>query len=195
MKRGMQMEKKNSTLLKRILALGLLAAALGVGGWYYYTAQQNQGIYDYSAATDRAFILDLFKKDWYWLISDYSPDYSPEHMLDAHAPSKEPEYTGSLIIKTYRVDNKPIGFVSYYPKELFEGYILFLAIGKEYRAKGLARKLMQYAIDDLKKKGMRVIRLITRVDNVRGRKLYTGLGFKQVWTDGAYVKYEKEVKS
>ena len=185
--------KSKASLLKKILIIGLILGGIGVGG-YYYTTHQRQGIYAYDAGLDRSFVVDLFKKDWYWLISDYSQDYSPEHMLDARAPARDSGYTGSLIVKTYRIDNKPVGFISYYPKELLEGYILFLAVAPEYRSQGLARKMMHYAIDDLKRRGMRVIRLITRVDNKPGRKLYTSLGFKQVWTDGAYVKFQKDLK-
>lgn len=181
---------KRTSWIKYIV-IGALLVAGGVAGWYYKT-HVAEGIYSYEPSIDRAFILDLFKKDWYWLISDYSPDYSPEYMLDNRASSNEPKYIGNLSIKTYRKEGRPIGFIAYYMKELFEGYILFLAVSKEFRGQGHARKLFSYAVDDLKKRGATVIRLITRTDNVRGRKLYTGMGFNQIWTDGAYVKYEKK---
>ena len=116
-------------------------------------------------------------------------------MLDARSPACDSEYMGSLIIQTYRINNKPVGFIAYYPKELLEGYILFLAVAPEYRSRGLARKMMHYAIVDLKQRGMRVIRLIARVDNEPGRKLYASLEFKRVWTDGAYVKFQKDLRA
>lgn len=176
----------------KYLAISALMAVAGLGVWYYQS-QVSEGICTYEASRDRSFILDLFKKDWYWLVSDYSPDYSPEHMLDYKSSSIEPKYTGNLTIKTYCKGNKPVGFVAYYMKELFEGYILFLAVDKEARGHGYARTMLSYAIDDLKKRDATVIRLITRTDNTRGRKLYTGMGFEQIWTDGAYIKYEKKL--
>lgn len=176
----------------KILLLSVLL--LGAGGTaFYFYSQAQQGIYEYNPQIDRSFIINLFKNDWYWLISDYSAkDYSVEHMLDRRASSKNHE--GDLLIKTYRIKGKPIGFVAYYPRELFEGWILFLAVDKAYRAKGYARKLINYAINDLKNHGARVIRLITRTDNIAGQKLYKSLGFKEIWTDGAYYKFEKELK-
>ncbi len=181
--------KKRSFHTKLIfltLALGLCAGLL------YYVSRSNQGMYDYDPSLDRSFIIDLFKKDLYWLISDYSAkDYSVEYMLDNRSSSRE--HPGNLIIKTYRVHGQPIGFVAYYPKELFEGHILFLSVEKSHRSKGYARKMMNYAIQDLKDRGARVVRLITRTDNIHGQKLYKSMGFKQIWTDGAYVKLEKEL--
>lgn len=180
---------KRSQWLKLVF-IGLLCI-VGTGTWYYWN-KATEEIFVYEPTRDRAFILNLFKQDWYWLVSDYSPDYSPEHMLDYKASSKDPKNTGNLTVKTLVKDRKtPVGFVAYYMKELFEGYILFLAVDKNYRSKGYARRLLSSAITDLKKHGAAVIRLITRTDNVRGRKLYTGMGFKDVWTDGAYIKYEK----
>lgn len=182
-------QSNKASISTKLLLATLLFSGLGASLWYY-TSHHSQGIYAYEPTVDRAFIIDLFKNDWYWLISDYSSkDYSVEHMLDNRASSKE--HSGDLIIKTYRVAGKPVGFMAYYPKELFEGYILFLAVDKKHRSKGYARKMLTYAINDFKKQGIRVVRLITRTDNLPGQKLYKNMGFKQIWTDGAYVKFEK----
>ncbi len=182
--------KKQFSLGKKGLLLALLIA-LGVGAWY--VTRCSEGIYDYTASTDKTWILDQFKKHWYWLISDYSPDYDPSYMLDEHAPSKEERYKGSLIIKTYRIQCKTVGFIAYYPMELYEGRILFLEVDENYRRKGIARKLLSYAIDDLKKRGYPVVRLMTRADNAGAVKLYKSYGFKETWNDGAYVKFEKVI--
>lgn len=182
---------KFSVIQKVLLGLVLLAG-VGIGGWYYQT-YASEGIYAYDASTDREFIKRLFKEDWYWLISDYSSKtYSVEHMLDFKASTQD-ETNGRLIIKTYRIKGQPIGFVAYYPKELYEGRILFLAVDKKHRSKGYARKMAKYAINDLKKHGAHIVRLITRTDNTSAQKLYKSLGFKEIWNDGAYMKFEKEV--
>lgn len=179
-----------SFLQKSTLMVLLVTGA--AGGYWYYQTYQSEGIYAYNAATDRDFIIHIFREDWYWLISDFSSKtYSVEHMLDFKTSSYDDK--GNLIIKTYRVKGKPVGFVTYYLKELFEGRILFLAIDKKERSKGYARKLAKYAINDLKKRGANVVRLITRTDNVGAQKLYKSLGFKEVWNDGGYMKFEKEV--
>jgi ribosomal protein S18 acetylase RimI-like enzyme len=170
-----------------LVALGLVMV-LG-GGYYWY--QKSSPIKPYEASRDRAFIINLFKKDWYWLISDYSPDYNVEFMLDKKSPTQNSTAdVGKLIIKTYVENGVPMGFVAYYTKELKVGQLLFLAVDERYRGKGIARKLMNYALKDLKSLGMLAVRMNTRSDNKRARKLYESLGFKLIWTDGAYIIYE-----
>ena len=166
----------------------LLAVILG-GGYYLY--QKSSPIKSYEPSRDRAFITNLFKKDWYWLISDYSPNYNVEFMLDRKSPTTTSNVdVGKLIIKTYVENGVPMGFVAYYTKELKIGQLLFLAVDEQYRAKGIGRKLMMYALSELKKLGMLAVRMNTRTDNTRARKLYESIGFKLIWTDGAYIIYE-----
>ena len=183
--------QKNSHFTKILLALTCILAL--AGGWFYYAHHFAQGVYAYDPKIDRAFIFDLFKNDWYYLISDLSSkDYSVAHMLDDRGSSRE--RSGDLIIKTYRVGGKPVGFVAYYPEELFKGRILFLAVDKAHRSKGYARKMLRYAVKDFKKQGFRVAELMTRSDNIPGQKLYASEGFKQLYNDGAYVKFQKSLE-
>ncbi len=169
----------------------LVVAAIGVAAWHFM--RPKEGIYPYDAAIDRQFIVDLFqdKENYYWLLSDYSKNFSIEKVLDTRSPHAEKEYQGKLILRTYRIQNKPAGFSAFYPRELLEGSILFIGVSKEYRRQGIARKLTLDAMHELEKGGADVIRLWTRADNVRSRALYDKLGFKVFWTDGAYVRYEK----
>lgn len=184
--------QKHRSFVKHILGL-LVVGALAVGIWHIL--RPKEGIYPYDPAIDRQFIVDMFKdkENWYWLMSDYSK--TPiELMLDTRSPG-EKEYKGKLNFRTYRINGKPAAFSAFYNKELLEGSILFIGVGKDYRRKGIARKLTLDAIEELKKNGAEVIRLWTRADNVRSRALYDSLGFKIFWTDGAYVRYEKYLKA
>jgi len=167
----------------------LLFCAVGSSYWYYRHAQTP--IRPYEAGRDRAFILDLFKKNWYWLLSDYSPDYDVGFMLDYRTPiQKDTSQAGKLMIYTYLEGGKPVGFVTFYEDDLKIGRVLFLGVSEESRKKGYARKLIAFALDELKKRGMLAIRLYTRTDNTKARKLYEHIGFKEIWTDGAYLIYE-----
>lgn len=170
------------------MSLGVLLLA---GALWYSLARHSEGIAPYDPARDRSEILSIFTKDWYWMVSDYSGDFTPEYMLDNRASSREPLHKGDLTIRVFLIDGKPVGFVTYLTKELLEGKILHLGVDRAYRSKRVGRQLMTYALDDLKKRGSRLVRLMTRVDNAPARKLYTSLGFKEIWTDGAYLKYEK----
>ena len=172
-----------------LLAIILVTAALG--GSYYY-AFYSEGIYEYSCTKDKSFICSFFKENWYWLIHDYTISYSPEYMLDKKAASQnDPRTIGILRVKTYRVKGKPVGFVTYYPGELYSGRLLFLGVDKEYRGKGIARKLAQYALDDLKRLGVKTIWINTRSDNTAGVKLYKTHGFTEGTTDGAYIDFKR----
>ena len=139
--------KKVSLYTKIFLAIALVGA-LGASAWYF--SARSEGVFDYNPQEDQAFVINLFKNDWYWLISDASSkSYSVEHMLDYKASSKDKE--GDLILKIYRVKGKPVGFVAYYPRELFIGQILFVSVDKSQRGKGYARKMVSSALKDLKK--------------------------------------------
>ncbi len=177
-----------SVVKSLIFGVVLLIGALGV--FWFFTSEGP--IVPYNAARDRTFIIDTFKKEWYWLITDYSPNFDVAFMLDHKAPSgkKGPE-VGLLIVKTYVEGGKPIGFVIYYPRGLKLGQFLFLGVAQGHRRKGIARKLAVYAIEDMKRLGMLGVKMTTRTDNTKARRLYESLGFKQLWTDGAYMNFEK----
>lgn len=169
-----------------VLGLGLMGAA-----WYFLMPRGP--IVPYDAQRDRAFIIDMFKKNWYILITDYSPDFDVPYMLDQRAPSGKRGRgdTGLLIRRTYLEQGEPVGFIIYYPRGLKLGQLLFLAVDEQHRRKGIARKLANYAIEDMKARGMLGIKMTTRTENTKAQNLYESLGFKQLWTDGAYVNYEK----
>jgi ribosomal protein S18 acetylase RimI-like enzyme len=170
----------------------LLALSIGLGGGYYYL-RLSDGIYEYECSKDKPFICSFFKENYYWLVHDYSTSFSPEYMLDNKAASqKDPRMAGILNIRVYRLHGKPVGFITYYTQELYAGRVLFLGVDKQYRSRGVARKLLQYAFADLKRKGVRTIWINTRTDNIPGRKLYESFGFKEGRNDGAYVDYKRE---
>ncbi len=183
------MKTSYRSLIIRSLIVGVLA-----GGAAWYFSSPAGPIVPYNAARDRAFIIDLFKKNWYMLISDYhAEDFDVPFMLDRRSPSGGSDRgdTGVLIMKTYLENNEPIGFILYYPKKLKVGQLLFLGVAEEHRRKGIARKLANYAIEDMKRLGMLGVKLTTRTENTKAQSLYESMSFKQIWTDGAYVNYEK----
>ena len=75
------------------------------------------GVYDYNAEMDKEFIVNMFKNHWYWLVSGTSNDFSPEYMLENRAIANRPESKGTLKIKVYHVESKPVGFIAYFMKK------------------------------------------------------------------------------
>mmetsp|Transcript_25194 Transcript_25194/g.41982 ORF Transcript_25194/g.41982 Transcript_25194/m.41982 type:complete len:202 (+) Transcript_25194:38-643(+) len=69
--------------------------------------------------------------------------------------------------------------------EAMEGYMAMLAVDKEYRKKGIGRKLSTMVIDRMIEDGCRLVTLETEASNKGALSLYMKLGF---------VKEEKMVK-
>lgn len=183
--------KKNSILF----FLGMSVVA----GYYYFSAvdssmvaMQNSAIRPYNQADHKAFIKKQFKENWYWLISSF--DYNIEHMLDTRSPNNyEPRYKGKMDIVVLHQEGQPVGFGTYYMRSSSHGEILFIAVDKAFRGKRYAQQLVLYCLEQLKKKGAKVVRLATRVENKGARKLYNRLGFPELDESQGFVHYRQEL--
>lgn len=154
-------------------------------GLLIYSLKNNGPIYEFNAARDTQEILNLFESDRYWLVS--SPDYSPSYMLQNRAPSKDSRYLGKLQLKVLRESNQFIGFTAYYLKNPYEGSVLFVAVKPGLRGKRYGEKLLTFAINDLTKKGAKIIKLVTRPTNKSAQALYKRVGFFETASDEDYV--------
>ena len=180
---------------KNILLALLLS--VGVGGTYYYLQQEqqchhgNDDIREYNAADYKPFIQKQFRENWYWLIS--SPDYDINDMMDTRSPNKrEPKYRGKMEIKILIKNGVPVGFGTYYMRSDVLGEILFIAVDKDHRGNRYAAELVNYAIDQLRKRGAKTVKLVTRVDNPGAQKVYTRLNFKETHRTKTFVHYRKD---
>lgn len=169
-----------------VIASLMLLAACSVGGLSF-------DVDVYTPERDRAFILNIFDKNWDWLISEDSFDFSVEHMLDTRSSSKRPENYGNMTIKVGLEDGKPVGFSSYYLKSADKAQLLFLAMDEQYRGKGYAQKLLQHMLDELALNGITTVELITRVRNVRAQHIYKKIGFKEMWRDEEFIIYRRSL--
>lgn len=177
------------TRIKKIIIGCLLLGITTLGGFYFYrTHIQAQGpVYEFNEDRDTQAILDLFKKDYYWLVEG---DYNPAAMLHYRAPNGNPFRKGQMHIKVLRDNNEFVGFVAYYKKSSTEWKFNFIALEHAFRGKGFAQKLMQYAVDDMKRMGAKKISLVTRTSNIAAQKLYDRMGFKETYRDDGYVYFE-----
>lgn len=180
----MLLSKQKKISLVISTALGLLLVAF----LKYTLSSNNPSIVPFDKERDSAFVLDMFNKNWYWLIEN--PEFSGTFYLDHMSPTRKPEDFGKENIRIMYVHGEPVGFVSYYKKSFYEGFLHFLLIDETYRGKGYAEKLMKYAIKELRAMNSQVIRLVTRVNNKPARKLYDKLGFKHYKTEEGFVYYE-----
>ena len=165
----------------------VIAALCGLLG-YYCTYDRNP-IYDFNPSRDTKPILDLFDKNWHWLIANEGS--SPAFYLKYRTPSENPAYFGKLKIKVLREDDQTIGFVAYYMEQPEEGRLLFLAVDEKYRGKGYGSLLAKYAIKEMiDHMGAQKIGLWTRLSNP-AQRIYKKLGFvESYYTPGGYVFFE-----
>lgn len=180
------------TSKKILLGFLFLGIALTGGVFYYRTAIMTQGpIYEFDDERDTQSILDIFKKDYYWLVEG---EYNPAAMLKYRAPSGSPLKKGQMHIKVLRENNEFVGFIAYYKKVGNDWQFNFIAVDEKFRGKGFAQQLMQYAIDDMKRLGAKKIKLVTRTSNTSAQKLYNRVGFKETYRDEGYVYFEYLVR-
>ena len=179
---------QKTTFRKIIAALVIASVFLGGGYWYY---SHNYGITPYRAEDQQA-LTDILRKDWYWLVSEDSVDYSPEYMF-AHRAAIPSYPDNSLNIFVYRQHGKPVAFVTYYREQGCRGKIQFVAVDQEHRKLGYAQELVKYALDDAAKHGMCIVELVTRTNNISAQKLYRKLGFRTTWQAEGFIGFEKSM--
>ncbi len=174
---------------KKIFLTFILSAIAVTGSLYFYqTHIAAQGpIYNFDEERDTQPILDLFKTDYYWLVEG---EFNAAAMLHYQAPNGNPFKKGQMYIKVLRENNEFIGFVTYYKKSPTEWKLNFIAVDSKFRGKGYAQKLMQYALDDMKRMGAKKITLVTRTSNLSAQKLYNRSGFKETYRDEGYVYFQ-----
>ena len=185
--------------MKKLLAIVLGFLLFGGSGYWYWSSQSAQkqsilatSLVPYDQKKHKSFIKKEFKSNWYLLIN--SPEYDLDHMLDTLSPNNyASQYHGKMKIIVLEVENRIVAFGSYYMRNNFQGKILFVEVAKEFRGKRYAEKLVNHAVQELKKMGAKIVRLETRTDNKSARRLYNRLGFIEVNEERGFVFYRKEV--
>ena len=175
---------------KKIILLLSIACATGIAfvSYNYYVASQ-ESIYEFNAARDTQPIMDIFNKNWYWLLA--SEESTPGLMLKHRThDATNPLTFGSLKIKVLRIQDQLAGFTAYYMEKAKQGRLLFLAVGHKFRGKGYGQKLAKYAMSDMLSMGAQSITLWTRTSNLPAQKIYKELGFVEVFDDNGYVFFE-----
>jgi ribosomal protein S18 acetylase RimI-like enzyme len=179
---------RQNTWIKVGVVAVVLAIASGTG--YYFISQERtiDSIYTFVEQRDMPDMAKMFKDDWYLLsVNKYDAERIRWQMVSGSPNEWEPEYFGKMKVRVLRQDNRVVGFVTYYMKNIFEGDVLFLCVASDYRGKRFGEKLMRYAIGDLFKQGARFVTLVTRPVDTSARKLYKRVGFKELWEDETFV--------
>lgn len=91
------------------------------------------------------------------------------------------------------VDNCPIGCVAYRRKADGVGEIKRLFIRKEYRSKGISKKLLATIESYAKEQGCHTLFLDTRITLEPAVSLYRAFGFNIIFQQGLYIQMEKKL--
>lgn len=109
------------------------------------------GVSEYNEKTDSLELHDRLFPDAYSNAESLSEDYD---------------------ILVYREKDEVVGYIAY---EKEESYLDFVAVNPEYRRRGIAKKLILAALNDMKGK---TVRLTVNSENTEAIDLYKSLGFK-----------------
>ena len=174
---------------KIVLFLSItLATCAGVAIYHHHHAVPKDNIYDFNPARDTQAMMDIFHKDWYWLLA--STESSPAFMLKHRTYDTNPIHFGSLQIKVLREGDKLAGFTAYYMETPKQGRLLFLAVSQDFRGKGYGRILALRAMEELFNMGADHVALWTRVSNLPAQKIYRELGFQEMFEENGYLYFE-----
>lgn len=184
------------------LVLGTLAIAGALGFFLFQrTAQPVESIVPYDAVRDQAALLRIFDENAYWLDTRLDLPLDQQLFTEARASFLQhltedaviPEadripYT--LRFMVYRYEGETVGFVAYRFLTSSRGQLLLIAVNEKIRKHGIARKLLRFAIEQMRLHGVQSIELLTRTDNIPAQKLYRSAGFKELQKDTRFVTFE-----
>lgn len=111
---------------------------------------------------------------------DLAPMTVEEMKLDEESPDFEAE--GRFIAE---LDNKPVGIVHAYVDKLREekkGFVRMFGVLPEFRDQGIDERLAETALEELKKRGMKVVQSYVDGEQENMARLWERLGFKLVRT-------------
>lgn len=184
----------------KVVGAVLLAGAMLISGIAFNAYRSSNIASTYSDTfqlcqnkDQRAFVEQVFKDNFPLLTVNEDHDF--DLMLEKRAPNRfQNKYFGKMDTVIMYQDKMPVGFVTYYMLSSYMGRILYLAVAESHRRKGHAHKLISFAIDQLKKKGAKVIKICTYDFNTAAQKLYTEqFGFIKEDQDGKFLHYRKDV--
>jgi ribosomal protein S18 acetylase RimI-like enzyme len=175
---------------RKWLFFSLFLGLASLFGFTYYTLISKANVSAYDAKTDKSFILRLLRENWYWLTTDTVTTYTDEE-LEQRYIKRSPVVGFPLEIGVCRDRGVPVGFVTYYKQSFYKGILYLLAVDTVSRGHGYGELLMEYALNNLRKQGCWVVQLITRTSNTNAQQLYNKTGFKEIWRDTGFVRYEK----
>jgi ribosomal protein S18 acetylase RimI-like enzyme len=173
-----------------ILFVALIAA---LSTLFLFRRQSSDGIATYDITRDAAFIESAFNKDMFWL-SD-SPSFNVRRVThDLSSSQYDDSKKNTLTIKVMMDQGKQAGFIAYYLQNFYIGHIYLVWVDPAYRGKHYGEKLVKYAINDLFARGSKRVELPTRIINKPARRIYEGVGMREIKQEDGFIYYAIDKK-
>ena len=117
------------------------------------------------AAIDRRWpgLLPAYWGERKWLMMQPEVAGHPEHCYVAELAGQVVGYVTTIVLPEHKV-----------------GRIPDLAVDARFRGRGIARRLLDHALDRFRAQGLRVARIETLAHNEVGQHLYPSLGFQEM---------------
>lgn len=133
-----------------------------------FLAELQPALYTFDYERDIDDIIALFKEESNWLCG-------------AEIPSKQRIESFKLFlhtsnVKVLRTASQFIGFIVS-NSMAYNGYILFIAINKEFQGKGFGKQLIQTVLHDFENEGIETAYLSVYSNNYNARAVYEKMGF------------------
>lgn len=183
--------KNKKTLFRFRLNIGLILLLRCI----FALPVTDPHIDNYNYANDYQGIVTLIKEEWPKLFMQ--PEYDPKivnTMLIQNNPGYIAYRDKKLFIKVLRDEEKISGFATYYYPTATIGHIELLAVNKQYRSKGLGKKLVEYVAAEVARQGAKTLELYVYTNNSHAIKFYTHLGFSVKSNYPGYILLSKPIK-
>jgi ribosomal protein S18 acetylase RimI-like enzyme len=174
--------------IKKFIFITAITSIIGGSAYFYYNQTPQTLISDFNPARDTQEIMNIFHKNWYWLLA--SENSSPAFMVKHQTYDANPLHFGSLHFKVLREQHKLAGFAAYYMETPTQGRLLFLAVDHDFRGRGYGRLLAECAMQELFNLGADHLVLWTRVANLPAQKIYRELGFIEKFDENGFLCFE-----
>lgn len=157
--------------------------------------EECNGIVRYSVSRDKEHIINLFRDNWYWMVAD-GASFDPEEFLNTGDKHLLGHNKKDAKIFVYCIHGVPVAFIAYYKAAPYAGKIRFVGNNKTDPNYLYVTLLVKFALDDMKKMGLRSAELVTRTNNIFDLSLYKELGFQKnrAFEDDGEGKYVDLIK-
>lgn len=134
----------------------------------------------------------------------YLEAYKEDYLYAYREPSRVKRYLkwlikhteGGFFVAFYK--GRPVGFIVVQPDCRFQGEnipeIHELVVDPKYQNLGIAKRLMETALDYLAKRGFKKVALWVGEKNTKAKRFYERLGFRITSRQGAWLRMEKELQ-